>query len=198
MPNPWSARGLVAAVSLVRVAFPALLILTAWAPAPADAQTSPDPPAIAFLGFRPGRPLSEIDSLAGTMGGHRLHCEGSRVDPSVSDCRSLLVRSDGDDLELWLSAVDSLSAVITISGAVSAAQLDRWKECLGSQYGPADTKVQGAQRMMQWIRNRQMIRLTWRWEREEQRASVSLVDGPVLDGWGDRRSKSTTERTSRP
>jgi hypothetical protein len=37
--------------------------------------------------------------------------------------------------------------------------------------------------MMQWVRSQQMIRLTWRVENNQKVASVSLVDGPVLDGW---------------
>jgi hypothetical protein len=33
-----------------------------------------------------------------------------------------------------------------------------------------------------------MIRLTWRTERGELTASVSLVDGRVLDAWGAERA----------
>jgi hypothetical protein len=32
-----------------------------------------------------------------------------------------------------------------------------------------------------------MVRLTWRVNREERVASVSLVDGQVLDSWGNNR-----------
>ena len=41
--------------------------------------------------------------------------------------------------------------------------------------------------MMQWVRRGRMLRLTWRTERGERTASVSLVDGRVLDGWGGGR-----------
>jgi hypothetical protein len=44
--------------------------------------------------------------------------------------------------------------------------------------------VQGTQRMLQWVRRGRMIRLTWRMEGGAQVASVSLVDGRVLDNWG--------------
>ena len=47
--------------------------------------------------------------------------------------------------------------------------------------------VQGAQRMMQWVRQGRMIRLTWRTDRWAPAISVSLVDGRILDGWGKKR-----------
>ena len=53
-----------------------------------------------------------------------------------------------------------------------------------SRYGRVGAKVQGSQWMMQWVRQGRMLRLTWRTERGERTASVSLVDGRVLDAWG--------------
>jgi hypothetical protein len=47
--------------------------------------------------------------------------------------------------------------------------------------------MQGTQRMMQWVRRGRMLRLTWRAEGTGMTASVSLVDGRVLDQWGRRR-----------
>ena len=44
--------------------------------------------------------------------------------------------------------------------------------------------------MMQWVRRGRMLRLTWRKERGDKVASVSLVDGRVLDGWGRDRARS--------
>ncbi len=38
--------------------------------------------------------------------------------------------------------------------------------------------------MMQWVRRGRMLRLTWRTDRRGRTASVSLVDGRVLDAWG--------------
>jgi hypothetical protein len=42
--------------------------------------------------------------------------------------------------------------------------------------------------MMQWVRQGRMMRLTWRVSSSERVASVSLVDGHILDSWG--RTKS--------
>jgi hypothetical protein len=86
-------------------------------------------------------------------------------------------------VEIWVSAIDSLGGVVTISGAVSAGQLDDWRRLIEDHYGKVGARVQGPQWMMQWVRSQQMIRLTWRVENNQKVASVSLVDGPVLDGW---------------
>lgn len=198
MPDRSPARRLPAAAPFMRSGLSALLILIGWSPAIATAQSPPESPAIAFLGFRPGRLLSETDSLVASMGGNRLRCDRGRIDPSLSDCRAILVQAGGGDLELWLSAVDSLGAVLTVSGEVTDAQLQGWQEWLAERYGPSITRVQGIQRMRQWIVNRQMLRLTWRSEPQGLRASVSLVDGPVLDGWGDRQPKPATGRPTAP
>ena len=86
-------------------------------------------------------------------------------------------------MSLWVSAIDSVASVITLSGSVGADQLDRWRQAIEQRYGRVDAKVQGSQWMMQWVRQRRMLRLTWRIERGEKTASVSLVDGRVLDAW---------------
>ena len=83
-----------------------------------------------------------------------------------------------------MSAIDSLAGVMTLSGKVDSAQLGNWQDTLQSRYGKVVTRVQGTQRMLQWVRRGRMIRLTWRLEGGTQVASVSLVDGRVLDNWG--------------
>ena len=67
-------------------------------------------------------------------------------------------------------------------------QLDRWRSEL-ENYGRVGAKVQGSQWMMQWVRSGRMARLTWKVQRSERTASVSLIDGHVLDGWGRERSR---------
>jgi hypothetical protein len=37
--------------------------------------------------------------------------------------------------------------------------------------------------MVQWILGTQMLRLTWRSAPGRVETSISIVDGPVLDGW---------------
>jgi len=93
----------------------------------------------------------------------------------------------GGPVDLWISAIDSVAGVITISGGVAADQLDRWRRTIERRYGRVDAQVQGSQWMMQWVRRGRMLRLTWRIEGGQKVASVSLVDGRVLDAWGGGR-----------
>ena len=82
---------------------------------------------------------------------------------------------------------------MTLFGRVDSLQLDDWRTSLEHRYGRVGLRVQGSQSMLQWVRRGRMIRLTWRLERREQVASVSLVDGHVLDGWG--RARTQPKRT---
>ena len=50
------------------------------------------------------------------------------------------------------------------------------------------------QSMLQWVRRGRMIRLTWRLEGRAKVASVSLVDGHVLDNWGRSHAGVTPAR----
>lgn len=158
------------------------------------ATTAPDSVGLEFLGFRAGAPLDELQRHIRGIGGSRLRCRQSRVDRRVSECRALLngEKSGGGAVDIWVSAMDSLAGVITLSGVVGPGQLERWRGTLEGSYGQVGTRIQGAQWMLQWVRRGRMIRLTWRLERGGKVASVSLVDGHVLDGWG--RGSSASRR----
>ena len=79
---------------------------------------------------------------------------------------------------------------MTLSADVSPDQLDSWRAELEKSYGRVGAQVQGNQWMMQWVRRGRMIRLTWRMEKGNRTASVSLIDGHVLDAWGRARSRT--------
>lgn len=146
-----------------------------------------DPPALEFLGFQPGAPLEQVSTLVGQLGGKRLKCDRAKRDATVSECRAdLWDPATGTPIALWLSAVDSLSTILTVSGPVTAGQLDAWKDTLQVRFGLVGARVQGTQWMMQWVRQGRMLRLTWRIEKGQKVASVSLVDGHLLDRWGAR------------
>jgi hypothetical protein len=148
-------------------------------------QPATDSAGLTFLGFRAGAPLEELSLRLrnGTRGA--LRCRQSKADQRVSECRASLRGAEGEPpVELWISAIDSLAGVMTLSAKVDSAQLDSWRGALEDRYGKVATKVQGSQRMLQWVRQGRMIRLTWRTEKRSQVASVSLVDGRVLDSWG--------------
>jgi hypothetical protein len=162
------------------------------------ATTAPDSMGLEFLGFRAGARLDELQRHLHGMGG-RLRCRQSRVDRRVNECRAVLNdQRSGRSVEIWVSAMDSSAGVITLSGVVAPGQLEHWRGTLEGSYGRVGPRIQGAQWMLQWVRRGRMIRLTWRLERGEKVASVSLVDGHVLDGWGRSGSASTGPARAQP
>ena len=93
-------------------------------------------------------------------------------------------------MDLWVSAIDSVAGIITISADLDSERLDRWREGIVAKYGRVGARSQGSQWMMQWVRRGRMLRLTWRMERKGKVASVSLVDGRTLDAWGRSRART--------
>jgi hypothetical protein len=157
----------------------------------AHAATEPDTTALQFLGFRAGARLDELEAQVRRLGGGALRCRRSRIDRRVTECRARLTNPDlTGQADLWVSAMDSAAGIITISGTVVPEQLARWRQVLQQRYGSVWTRVQGSQSMLQWVRRGRMMRLTWRLEGSGKVASVSLVDGRVLDDWGRSRVPS--------
>ncbi len=170
--------------------FAALLAATAGSsyaqPTPTPADTTP----LEFHGFRAGARLGELQALLHGLDGTRLRCARARADHRVTECRAVVNDPGlGGAVKLWISAVDSVASVITLSTDLDSAQLGRWRESIERRYGRVDARVQGAQWMMQWVRRGRMLRLTWRIDRGARTASVSLVDGRVLDAWGRQRRR---------
>ena len=157
---------------------------------PSRAQHPSPAPPLEFLGFRPGLTVAQVDSQLQRAAGDPLRCQRSTADRSVSECRASLSDAGGRPVNLWLSAMDGRVGVLTLSGAVTGQQLADWRGELEQSYGPSETRVQGVQRMLQWIQAHRMLRLTWRADRDSTVASVSLVDGKILDDWGKRARKS--------
>jgi hypothetical protein len=143
-----------------------------------------DTAPLEFHGFRAGARLDELQALVRSLDGGKLRCDRAKADRRVTECRGTLTDAElGGPVNLWISAIDSVASVITLSGDVGGDQLDRWRQTIEQRYGRVNAQVQGSQWMMQWVRQRRMLRLTWRIERGEKTASVSLVDGRVLDAW---------------
>lgn len=148
-------------------------------------------PSLRFLGLRAGDHLATTDAKVADLFGAPLECRSASVDPRVADCRSTFPDPiTGRPVELWLSAIDSLVAVLTVSAPVTPVQLQAWRSSLESAYGTTTPTTQATQHSLQWIRHRQMLRLTWRVFSDSTKASVSMVDGPILDGWGRRRNST--------
>jgi hypothetical protein len=161
-----------------------LLLLPAVSRAGA-AQVASDTSSLQFFGFRAGARLDELSDRLRSLGRGPLRCKRARTDARVSECRAVLSNPElGAEISLWVSAIDSVAGVMTLSGKVAPGQLDRWQEVLRDRYGLVGKRVQGTQSMQQWVRRGRMIRLTWRKEAGGKVASISLVDGRVLDDWG--------------
>jgi hypothetical protein len=167
------------------VAALALALLSAPPASAFAASFVQDTSALEFHGVRAGARLSELDSLLRRFNGGRLRCDRARRDRRVSECRGTLRDSAlGGPVKVWVSAIDSVAGVITLSAEVDGETLDRWRGRIENRYGRVGGRVQGTQWMMQWVRRGRMLRLTWRTDRGKRTASVSLVDGRVLDAWG--------------
>lgn len=152
---------------------------------PAAALWRQDTSALQFHGFRAGARLDQIDRLIRHLDGGRLRCDRSKRDRRVSECRGTVRDSAlGGAVKIWVSAIDSVAGVLTLSAALDGETLDRWRHLIESRYGRVVARAQGSQWMMQWVRRGRMLRLTWRTDRGGRTASVSLVDGRVLDAWG--------------
>jgi hypothetical protein len=171
-------------------AFAFVLGLAAAAGQAWGAALAPDTTVLQFQGFRAGARLDELDARLRQLEGGPLRCDRAKADRRVTECRGRFSSAElGGPVDLWISAIDSVAGIITISGQVDSGQLDRWRDGIVASYGRVGARAQGSQWMMQWVRSRRMLRLTWRLERAGKVASVSLVDGRVLDGWGRSRGR---------
>ena len=176
-----------------RVRALAVVLALGFTTATASAGSAPgmdaDTAALEFHGFRAGASIAELQTRVQERPGGALFCKRARADSRVSECRGTLDDPAlGGRVDLWISSVNGVASVITISAAVEADRLARWREAVERRYGRVEASVQGSQWMMQWVRRGRMLRLTWRTERGGRMASVSLVDGRVLDDWGRTRS----------
>jgi hypothetical protein len=173
----------------------ALFALCSAPPTPAFTQGAP----LAFFGFRAGVPLVDADAQVRLLLGSGLRCQRSQADRRLQDCRATITDPVlNTPVSIWLAAIDSLTGVVTVSATLKGADLLRWRDELEAVYGVRPATMEGPQGMVQWIRGTQMLRLTWRYAPGRIQASVSLVDGPVLDGWNLRASDSARIANPRP
>jgi len=180
---------------LASLAAAGVIVPTAAAASEPQRAAAADTAALEFGGFRAGARLDEIDALVRRREGN-LRCDRARADRRVTECRGRFLDSDsGEAVTLWISAIDSVAGIITLRAETPGDRLDRWRDGIVARYGKVGARAQGTQWMMQWVRRGRMLRLTWREERGGRVASVSLVDGRVLDGWG--RDRARTKLVSR-
>ena len=80
------------------------------------------------------------------------------------------------------SLVDGAVAILIVRGSIGDAGLRDWRGALERRYGVSSPRRDHGQESWQWIRGRQMLRLTTRREPPGRVVSVTLIDGPLLDG----------------
>ncbi|HEX5634653.1 MAG TPA: hypothetical protein VFX50_15530 [Gemmatimonadales bacterium] len=161
-----------------------VVLLCGLVPLSAAAAQSAAPSPLEVFGFEAGAHLREVATTVRETDGGRLRCDRSRLDARVDECRATLtVTQVSTPLELWMSAIDSVSGVLTLAGNLAPDEFDALRSSLERRFGRVDATVQGQQWMMQWVKSGRMLRLTWKVQQGAKSTSVSLVDGKVLDNW---------------
>lgn len=112
--------------------------------------------------------------------GATLRCQPTR-EPRIAAC-SATATLDGQVATLTVSLVDGLIGVVLVAARLPAEQVANWHAALVEAYGDVAPQRRPGQESFQWIRGGQMLRLTVRRETAGLVASVSLVDGALLDG----------------
>ncbi|MDZ4674942.1 MAG: hypothetical protein SGI84_10835 [Gemmatimonadota bacterium] len=159
-----------------------LPIVLAWAAlvvggsVPVSAQSSQAP--LTFRGLRAAMTRAGADSVL-VRHGTSLRCRPTR-EPRIEAC-SAQATLDGQVATLTVSLVDGLVGIALVSARLPAEQVADWHATLVNAYGEVDPQRRPGQESFQWIRARQMLRLTVRREAGGLVASVSLLDGRLLD-----------------
>lgn len=145
-----------------------------------------------FGGFPAGASLDLVQQRLRELDAAPLGCTRARRDSTVAECRGRFTDPEtGRTVEVWLSAIHDSAAVLTLETGMPLGQLQELRNQLARRYGTVPVRVQGSQRMLQWVRSGRMLRLTWRIDQNPPVVSASLVDGGILDRWGQRRNAGT-------
>ena len=144
-----------------------------------------DTAALEFLGFRAGLTIAEMQARATEAGG-TLTCQRAHQELRLGECRGGLPDLDsGRSVDLWASIIDDKGAVTTLEAQLTMARFTRWRDLLEGRYGTVAVRRQGPMQMLQWVRGGRMLRLSWRAKGRDVEASVSFIDGPLLDAWAN-------------
>jgi hypothetical protein len=132
-----------------------------------------------FLGLRPGMPESEMKAVIGDLGG-TFRCSAT-TEPRLRACSGTIPDPDAGVLSVTASMVDGEVGVALVSATLAPTRVGDWHAALTDRYGDAPVQRRPGQERFQWILDRRMLRLTVRREAASLTASVSLVDGRLLD-----------------
>jgi len=104
---------------------------------------APDTSVLQFHGFRAGSRLDDIEALTRGSGGGHLRCRRAKTDHRVTECRASVQLTDLGEVDVWVSAVDSVASVLTLSGAGAGGQVDRWRHSIERRYGHVGRRWKG-------------------------------------------------------
>lgn len=139
--------------------------------------------AVSFHGFRVATPRQAFRDAVRLAAG-TAPCRRSS-DPRITDCRGTApMPGQAKPWELRASLVHDSTAIILLSGSIAPEQIATWLADLERLHGAPEVRRSGPAetRTYQWVRNRQMLRVTVRPGIGDPVVAVSLVDGPLLDG----------------
>ena len=156
----------------------AILTLVVGGLFPLGAQTPPTP--LAFRGLRPAMTRAGADSAL-VIHRTQLRCQPTR-EPRIQACNARALFGEGEPATLTISLIDGRVGIALISARLPAGRIADWHEELREAYGDVLPQRRPGQESFQWVRDDQMLRLTVRREAGGLVASVSLIDGRLLDG----------------
>jgi hypothetical protein len=147
---------------------------------------------LSFLGFRAGMPVAQARSLIRAAGGS-LDCRATS-DPRIRECNGFLpTRQEPprESVRLLVSSVRDSAAVIVVSRTPTESDISGLISALTAEFGTPNRQVgPGAQASWEWIRRGQKLVVAQRREDIRSASSVTLIDGPLLDGLGPPRRKA--------
>jgi hypothetical protein len=129
-------------------------------------------------------PLQEVKDRLEATGGS-LSCKKTS-EPLLRECTgSMRDPRTKRFFEVLIASIRDSAAVIVLTAGVSESEGTLWVRWLSDEFGTPNREHQPSiQQSWQWIRRGQMLRVVTREAQHQVRASVTLTDGPLLDGLG--------------
>jgi hypothetical protein len=134
-------------------------------------------------------PLVNAQELSARSGG-ALGCLDT-TDPRIRECNGTVPFPGlAHPFALLISTVHDSAAVIVLTASIGEEKTRDWVRALTDYFGtPNYRKEGGVQESWQWIRKGQMLRLLMHRDGARLESSVTLTDGPLLDGLGPAQRK---------
>lgn len=124
---------------VTRLAFGLVLMLSATASL--HAQAAPATAPLTVFGIPAGAKVFEVSEIIADRDGGHLQCDRSKVDVRVEECRATVtVPEAAEPLELWMSAIDSTTSILTIAGNLAPDEAGPAAKLAGASLRPRQCK----------------------------------------------------------